>query len=62
MVIRIRSSRTISGLKNGDPIYCHVASIATARSPVGQYAIVPTLLDPTASWQLHSTIPTACFQ
>ena len=39
---------TFSGLKNGDPISATFASAATAASPVGTYAIVPTLLDPTA--------------
>jgi len=38
---------TFSGLKNGDPISATLASTATAASPVGTYAIVPTLLDPT---------------
>jgi 6-phosphogluconolactonase (cycloisomerase 2 family) len=39
---------TIAGLKNGDAITATFASVATAGSPVGTYAIVPTLQDPTA--------------
>jgi 6-phosphogluconolactonase (cycloisomerase 2 family) len=39
---------TISGLKNGDAITATFATLATPGSPVGTYAIVPTLQDPTA--------------
>jgi 6-phosphogluconolactonase (cycloisomerase 2 family) len=39
---------TIAGLKNGDAITATFTSVATAGSPVGTYAIVPTLQDPTA--------------
>jgi hypothetical protein len=38
---------TFSGLKNNDPISTTLTSAATVASPVGTYAIVPTLLDPT---------------
>ena len=39
---------TISGIKNADNITATYASVATAGSPVGTFAIVPTLADPTA--------------
>jgi hypothetical protein len=39
---------TIAGLKNGDAITATFASVATPGSPVGTFAIVPTLADPTA--------------
>jgi hypothetical protein len=38
---------SVAGLKNGDPITASLASAATAASPVGTYAIVPTIVDPT---------------
>ena len=47
---------TFSGLKNGDLITATLTSVATAGSPVGQYAIVPTLQDPGA--KLSNYIPT----
>jgi len=37
----------VAGLKNGDPITASLASAATAASPVGTYAIVPTIVDPS---------------
>src|SRR5207237_1070247 len=37
---------TISGIKNSDNITATYASTATPASPVGGYAIVPTLVDP----------------
>src|SRR5207244_3697617 len=37
---------TITGIKNADNITATYASAATAASPVGTYAIVPTLVDP----------------
>ena len=46
---------TFSGLKNGDPISASFASTATAGSPVGTYAIVPTLLDPGQTGELYSS-------
>ncbi len=39
---------TIAGLKNGDAITATFTSLATVGSPVGTYAILPTLQDPTA--------------
>jgi 6-phosphogluconolactonase (cycloisomerase 2 family) len=39
---------SIAGLKNGDAITATFATLATSGSPVGTYAIVPTLQDPTA--------------
>jgi len=39
---------TVTGLKNGDNITATYASTATPASPVGNYPIVPTLVDPTA--------------
>src|SRR5438093_248231 len=39
-------SGTITGIKNTDNITATYASAATAASPVGTYAIVPTLVDP----------------
>jgi hypothetical protein len=38
----------IAGLKNGDPITATFASVSTPGSPVGTFAIVPTLVDLTA--------------
>lgn len=40
-------SGTISGIQNGDNVTATYASVATSASPVGTYAIVPTLVDPT---------------
>ena len=37
---------SITGLYNGDPITATYATTATAGSPVGTYAIVPSLVDP----------------
>ena len=37
---------TLTGLRNSDHITATYATIATPTSPVGQYAIVPVLLDP----------------
>src|SRR5205807_333961 len=37
---------TIVGVQNSDNITATYASGATAASPVGTYAIIPTLLDP----------------
>ena len=39
---------TVSGLKNADNITATFASAALVTSPVGTFAIVPTLVDPTA--------------
>jgi 6-phosphogluconolactonase (cycloisomerase 2 family) len=39
---------SLSGIKNGDNITATFDSTATALSAVGPYAIVPTLVDPTA--------------
>jgi hypothetical protein len=38
---------TITGLKNGDQIGATFSTPATSLSPVGNYAIIPTLSDPT---------------
>jgi hypothetical protein len=38
----------VTGLKNGDAITATFASTAVATSPVGTFAIVPTLVDPTS--------------
>ena len=40
-------SGTITGLLNGDNITATFSSVAIPASPVGTYAIVPTLVDPT---------------
>lgn len=40
-------SGAVTGLKNGDNITATFATTATAASPVGSYAIVPSLVDPT---------------
>ena len=40
-------SGTIAGIKNGDNITATYATTATLTSPVGNYPIVPTLVDPT---------------
>ena len=40
-------SGSIVGLKNSDPITASYATTATAPSPVGAYAIVPTAIDST---------------
>lgn len=39
---------TITGIKNGDNITASFATAATPASAVGTFAIVPTLIDPTA--------------
>ena len=39
---------TIVGIKNADPITATYASAATVTSDVGTYAIIPTLVDPSA--------------
>jgi hypothetical protein len=39
---------TITGLKNGDNITATYSSVADPTSPVGLYAIIPTLVDPSA--------------
>lgn len=39
-------SGTITGLKNGDTISATYSTTATSASPVGTYAIAPTLVDP----------------
>ena len=46
---------TIAGLKNGDPITATFTTVATASSPVGTFAIVPTLVDPTAKLGNYTT-------
>ena len=38
---------TITGIQNGDNISATYATAATLASPVGAYAIAPTLVDPT---------------
>ena len=38
----------ITGIKNGDNITATYSSVADPTSPVGTYAIVPTLADPTS--------------
>ncbi len=40
---------TITGLKNGDNITATYSSAATPASPIGTYAIVPTLVDPNGA-------------
>ncbi|MCA1599510.1 MAG: hypothetical protein LC769_10965, partial [Chloroflexi bacterium] len=40
---------TLSGLKNNDAITASYGSTATATTPVGSYAIAPTLADPTGA-------------
>ena len=52
----------ITGIQNGDEIMATYASAATPASPVGMYAIIPTLVDPSgklANITLCSA-PTAC--
>jgi hypothetical protein len=41
---------TLVGVQNGDNITASYSTAATVTSPVGTYAIVPALADPTASW------------
>ena len=41
-------SGTITGIQNGDNITATYATTATVTSPVGSYAITPTLVDPSA--------------
>ena len=40
---------TVTGLQNGDDITATFGTSATPASPVGTYAIVPSLIDPAAS-------------
>lgn len=47
---------TITGIQNGDNITATYASIADPTSPVGTYAIVPTLVDPTGKLSNYSVI------
>ena len=51
-------SGTITGLQNGDNITATYATTATVTSPVGSYAITPTLVDPSgklANYTVAST-------
>jgi hypothetical protein len=45
---------TITGIQNGDNITPTYATSATASSPVGTYAIVPTLVDPDSKRNNYS--------
>ena len=47
---------TITGIKNADNITATYSTTATAASPVGTYAIVPTLVDPTAKLGSYTVV------
>ncbi|HEV7453689.1 MAG TPA: MBG domain-containing protein, partial [Candidatus Saccharimonadales bacterium] len=47
---------TIAGIQNGDNITATYASIADPTSPVGTYAIVPTLVDPAGKLSNYSVV------
>jgi 6-phosphogluconolactonase (cycloisomerase 2 family) len=47
---------TITGIQNGDNITATYSSIADPTSPVGTYAIVPTLVDPTGKLANYSVV------
>ena len=52
---------TITGIKNGDNITATYATTATVTSPVGNYPITPTLVDPNGKLSNYtvSAPPTA---
>jgi 6-phosphogluconolactonase (cycloisomerase 2 family) len=47
---------TIAGIQNGDNITATYSSVASPTSPVGTYAIVPTLVDPTGKLSNYSVV------
>jgi 6-phosphogluconolactonase (cycloisomerase 2 family) len=49
---------TITGIKNGDNITATYASATDATTNVGNYPIVPTLVDPTAKLGNYTVTPT----